>query len=123
MHPNIFVGRCEGSAMYHKWYYEAIIDHIETVSHLPPHIHIGWANTEGFIPYPGGGAHWGANGVGDDLFSYGFDGSNLWTGNDYHRTLCQVSCNQSVGQSASQSALAYLDVGFTDSNSPKINAL
>jgi ryanodine receptor 2 len=82
MSPNIYVGRCEGSAIYQKWYYEAIVDHIETVSHLPPHIRIGFANTEGFIPYPGGGENWGANGVGDDLFSYGFDGVNLWTGDD-----------------------------------------
>lgn len=81
MNPNIYVGRCEGSVIYQKWYYEAIIDHIETVSHLAPHIRIGFANTEGFVPYPGGGSHWGANGVGDDLFSYGFDGVNLWTGN------------------------------------------
>jgi len=79
MRPNIYVGRCDGSAIYQKWYYEAIIDHIETVSHLPPHIRIGWANTDGYVPYPGGGANWGANGVGDDLFSYGFDGTCLWT--------------------------------------------
>jgi len=80
MNPNIYVGRCEGSAIYLKWYYEAIVDHVETVSHLAPHIRIGWANTEGFVPYPGAGSSWGANGVGDDLFSYGFDGVNLWTG-------------------------------------------
>uniref|UniRef100_X1Z8I7 Ryanodine receptor n=1 Tax=Capitella teleta TaxID=283909 RepID=X1Z8I7_CAPTE len=79
MCPNIYVGRCEGSAMYKHWYYEAIIDHIEMVGSQPPHVRIGWGNTEGFIPYPGGGQHWGANGVGDDLFSYGFDGVNLWT--------------------------------------------
>ena len=80
MNPNIYVGRCEGSAIYLKWYYEAIIDHVETVSHLAPLIRIGWANTEGFVPYPGAGSNWGSNGVGDDLFSYGFDGVSLWTG-------------------------------------------
>lgn len=32
------------------------------------------------MPYPGGGEKWGGNGVGDDLYSYGFDGANLWTG-------------------------------------------
>lgn len=85
MHPNIFVCRLAGSAMYQKWYFEAIVDHAEKVSSVSPHIRIGWANTEGFIPYPGGGAHWGANGMGDDLFSYAFDGTNLWTGemNEY----------------------------------------
>ena len=38
-------------------------------------------STGGFVPYPGGGEHWGANGCGDNLFSYGFDGESLWTGN------------------------------------------
>lgn len=33
-----------------------------------------------YVPYPGGGEKWGGNGVGDDLYSFGFDGSNLWTG-------------------------------------------
>jgi len=80
MHPNVYVGHCEGSAMYQQWYYEVVIDHVEMVSHLPPHIRIGWANTEGYIPYPGGGSHWGCNGVGDDLYSFSFDGVNLWTG-------------------------------------------
>ena len=35
---------------------------------------MGWGNTSGYIPYPGGGEKWGGNGVGDDLYSYGFDG-------------------------------------------------
>jgi hypothetical protein len=33
-----------------------------------------------YVAYPGGGEKWGGNGVGDDLFSYGFDGAQLWTG-------------------------------------------
>lgn len=32
------------------------------------------------MAYPGGGEKWGGNGVGDDLYSYGFDGAQLWTG-------------------------------------------
>ena len=80
MHPNIYVGRRDGSAMYQQWYFEAIIDHLEVVSNVAPHIRVGWANTDGYVPYPGSGAHWGCNGVGADLFSYGFDGVNLWTG-------------------------------------------
>jgi ryanodine receptor 2 len=78
--PNIFVGRIEGSSFYQKWYFEVTIDHIEQVTHMPPHLRIGWANSLGYIPYPGGGEHWGGNGVGDDLYSYGFDGAYLWTG-------------------------------------------
>ena len=66
--------------MYQKWYYEVVIDHLQQVTHQTPHVRIGWANTEGFSPYPGGGYGWGANGVGDDIFSYGFDSMNLWTG-------------------------------------------
>ncbi|GLG95821.1 LOW QUALITY PROTEIN: ryanodine receptor-like [Gryllus bimaculatus] len=33
-----------------------------------------------YVPYPGGGEKWGGNGVGDDLYSFGFDGACLWTG-------------------------------------------
>lgn len=80
MKPNIYVGLLDGSAMYRKWYFEVVIAFIEQCTHQTPVLRIGWGNTEGFIPYPGGGEHWGANGVGDDLYSYAFDGINLWTG-------------------------------------------
>ncbi|XP_065200353.1 ryanodine receptor [Planococcus citri] len=78
--PNIFVGRVEGSAIYQKWYFEVTLDHIEQTTHMTPHMRVGWANTAGYVPYPGGGEKWGGNGVGDDLYSFGFDGANLWTG-------------------------------------------
>ncbi|XP_051973037.1 LOW QUALITY PROTEIN: ryanodine receptor 1 [Xyrauchen texanus] len=81
MRPNIFLGTCEGSTQYKKWYFEIIVDHVE--SFLTPqacHLRVGWALTEGYSPYPGGGEGWGSNGVGDDLYSYGFDGLHLWTG-------------------------------------------
>lgn len=55
------------------------MDHIEQVTHMAPHLRIGWANTSGYVPYPGGGEKWGGNGVGDDLYSFGFDGVSLWT--------------------------------------------
>ena len=80
MRPNIYVGKVEGSAMYRRWYFELTIDYIETVTHLDPQFRVGWANTTGYVPYPGGGPKWGGNGVGDDLFSYGFDGRSLYTG-------------------------------------------
>ncbi|XP_035212318.1 ryanodine receptor-like isoform X2 [Stegodyphus dumicola] len=80
MHPNIFVGKVDGSAMFRKWYFEAMVDHCETVSHLEPHFRVGWANTKGYVPYPGGGLKWGGNGVGDDIYSYGFDGAFMWAG-------------------------------------------
>ncbi|XP_075987921.1 ryanodine receptor isoform X9 [Anticarsia gemmatalis] len=78
--PNIFVGRVEGSAVYRKWYFEVTMDHIEKTTHMMPHLRIGWANTTGYVPYPGGGEKWGGNGVGDDLYSFGFDGAFLWSG-------------------------------------------
>ncbi|XP_063919785.1 ryanodine receptor isoform X1 [Zophobas morio] len=78
--PNIFVGRVEGSAIYQKWYFEVTVDHLEQTTHMMPHLRIGWANSKGYVPYPGGGEKWGGNGVGDDLYSYGFDGVYLWTG-------------------------------------------
>ncbi|KAL1784292.1 ryanodine receptor 2 [Sigmodon hispidus] len=79
--PNIFLGVSEGSAQYKKWYYELMVDHTEPfVTAEATHLRVGWASTEGYSPYPGGGEEWGGNGVGDDLFSYGFDGLHLWSG-------------------------------------------
>ncbi|XP_028968698.1 ryanodine receptor [Galendromus occidentalis] len=80
MRPNIYVCKIENSAMFRRWYFEAQVDYQETISHLEPYLRIGWASTAGYVPYPGGGSKWGGNGVGDDLFSYGFDGRSLWTG-------------------------------------------
>lgn len=81
MRPNIFLGVSEGSAQYKKWYYELMVDHTEPfVTAEATHLRVGWASTEGFSPYPGGGEEGGGSGVGDDLFSYGFDGLHLWAG-------------------------------------------
>ncbi|KAK2533298.1 Ryr3 [Columba livia] len=79
--PNIFLGVAEGSAQYKKWYFELIIDQVEPfLTAEPTHLRVGWASTSGYAPYPGGGEGWGGNGVGDDLYSYGFDGLHLWSG-------------------------------------------
>ncbi|XP_068195431.1 ryanodine receptor 3-like [Antennarius striatus] len=81
MRPNIFLGVSEGSAQYKKWYYELMIDHVDHfLTSEPSHLRVGWANTKGYAPYPGGGEGWGGNGVGDDLYSFGFDGLHLWSG-------------------------------------------
>lgn len=83
MRPNIFLGTCEGSTQYKKWYYELIVDHVEPfLTAQVGHLRVGWALTEGYSPYPGGGEGWGSNGVGDDLYSYGFDGLRLWSGEE-----------------------------------------
>uniref|UniRef100_A0A8D0HN71 Ryanodine receptor 2 n=1 Tax=Sphenodon punctatus TaxID=8508 RepID=A0A8D0HN71_SPHPU len=81
MRPNIFLGISEGSAQYRKWYYELVVDHVDPfVTAEATHLRVGWASTEGYSPYPVGGEEWGGNGVGDDLYSYGFDGLHLWSG-------------------------------------------
>ncbi|KAJ3590256.1 hypothetical protein NHX12_008210, partial [Muraenolepis orangiensis] len=79
--PNIFLGTCEGSTQYKKWYFEVMVDQVlPFVTAQASHLRVGWALTEGYSPYPGGGEGWGGNGVGDDLYSYGFDGLHLWSG-------------------------------------------
>uniref|UniRef100_A0A3B5AHK0 Ryanodine receptor 3 n=1 Tax=Stegastes partitus TaxID=144197 RepID=A0A3B5AHK0_9TELE len=81
MRPNIFLGVAEGSAQYKKWYFELVIDQVDHfVTGEPTHLRVGWANTKGYAPYPGGGEGWGGNGSGDDLYSYSFDGLHLWSG-------------------------------------------
>jgi ryanodine receptor 2 len=77
MRPNLVVGVEDGKSMYRKWYFEVIIDHIEQVTHVPPHIRIGWATTQ-FQPSPGHGDGFSSNGIGDNTYSYGFDGQNVW---------------------------------------------
>ncbi|XP_028858049.1 ryanodine receptor 3 isoform X2 [Denticeps clupeoides] len=81
MRPNIFLGISEGSAQYKKWYFELVIDQVDHfVNGEATHLRVGWATTKGYAPYPGGGEGWGGNGVGDDLYSYSFDGLHLWSG-------------------------------------------
>lgn len=43
-----------------------------------PYLRIGWANSTGFKPFPGSGDKWGCNGVGDDFYSYSFDGKSIF---------------------------------------------
>ncbi|CAG5911922.1 unnamed protein product [Menidia menidia] len=81
MRPNIFLGVSDGSAQYKKWYYELTVDQaVPFVTAEATHLRVGWANTSGYAPSPSGGEGWGGNGVGDDLYSYGFDGLHLWSG-------------------------------------------
>lgn len=83
MRPNIFLTMGEDSAQHRKWYYELVVDHVDHfLTAEPTHLRVGWACTEGYRPRPTGGEGWGANGVGDDLYSYGFDGLHLWSGED-----------------------------------------
>ena len=80
MMPNILVGLVDGSSLFKRWYFEAEVEHIEAPknSTTQPYLRVGWANTIGFRPFPGSGDGWGCGGVGDDFYSYGFDGQNIW---------------------------------------------
>ncbi|XP_059214929.1 ryanodine receptor 2 [Centropristis striata] len=81
MRPNIFLALGEDSAQPRRWYYELVVDHVDSfLTSDPTHLRVGWARTEGYQPRPTGGEGWGGNGVGDDLCSYGFDGLHLWSG-------------------------------------------
>ena len=63
---------------------QVFIDNIELRTSNPPHLRIGWANNDGFLPYPGGSYGWGSCGLGDDIYSFAFDGQNIWN-NGTHR--------------------------------------
>ncbi|XP_062422699.1 ryanodine receptor 2 [Pungitius pungitius] len=81
MRPNVFLALGEESAQHRRWYYELVVDHVDSfVTPEPTHLRVGWARSEGYQPRPTGGEGWGGNGVGDDLCSYGFDGLHLWSG-------------------------------------------
>jgi hypothetical protein len=69
-----------GESIYKKWYFEVEIDYIENPnSDTRPHCRVGWATFE-FQPTPDGSDGFNAVGIGDDVYSYGFDGENLWFG-------------------------------------------
>ncbi|XP_060734913.1 ryanodine receptor 2 isoform X4 [Tachysurus vachellii] len=79
--PNIFLYMGDDSSQYRKWYYEVVVERAEPfVTPEPTHLRVGWACSAGHRPSLTGGHCWGANGVGDNLQSYGFDGLHLWTG-------------------------------------------
>ncbi|KAI4887181.1 hypothetical protein NFI96_021277, partial [Prochilodus magdalenae] len=79
--PNIYICMGDDCAQYRKWYYEVVVERVEPfLTAEPTHLRVGWACTAGYHPSPTGGHGWGSSGVGDDLYSYGFDGLHLWTG-------------------------------------------
>lgn len=92
MRPNIFLALGEESAQHRRWYYELVVDHVDSfLTSEPTHLRVGWARSEGYLPRPTGGEGWGGNGVGDDLCSYGFDGLHLWSGEDEIKQGIQMS--------------------------------
>nr|CAB3265843.1 ryanodine receptor 3 [Phallusia mammillata] len=88
--PNIYIGVSESCAQYKKWYYELLVERVDSDNFSrPPHLRVGWANSTGYSPYPVGGDYFGESGVGDDTYSFGYDGLSLWTS---HRR-CPVGSN------------------------------
>jgi len=73
------MGVSDACAQYKKWYYEVFVEKRESTDDRVPQLRVGWANTAGYSPYPVGGDYFGETGVGDDMYSFGFDGLNLWT--------------------------------------------
>lgn len=64
------------------------MDHVQPfVTSDATHLRVGWGNTGCYAPYTTGGEGWGGNGVGDDLYSYGFDGLHLLSGEISCKTL------------------------------------
>lgn len=55
MMPNILVGLVQGSSLFKKWYFECEVEDIEKTTKSDPILRIGWANTAGYKPFPGGG--------------------------------------------------------------------
>ena len=87
MRPNVFLALGDGSAQHRRWYYELAVDRVEPfLTAEPTHLRVGWACTEGYNPWPTAGEGFGGDGVGDDLYSYGFDGLRLWSGGRTGRT-------------------------------------
>jgi ryanodine receptor 2 len=77
LRPNIMVGVEDGESMYKKWYFEVEMDLCESQNGMQPHFRIGWATNE-FQPSPDGSDGFDSVAIGDDYFSYGFDGISLW---------------------------------------------
>ena len=77
--PNIYVGMRDGCATNGKWYFEVMVEECP-LADTPALLRVGWANTRGFHPYPTGGHFYGHNALGDDAFSFAYDGANLWNG-------------------------------------------
>ena len=118
VHPTLYVGARDGSAMYQKWYYEVQVTQIVTkASATPPHFRVGWAHAHHFLPQPtSNGTNITDGGIGDDVFSVGFDGVKYWVGGrcippplgnvhpDPQRQLTRQEDNISGSPSSSQSS-------------------
>ncbi len=54
VHPSVYVGVCDGSATYHKWYFEVQVTQLSGSLSEGEGIHfrVGWAHVTLFLPTP-----------------------------------------------------------------------
>ena len=78
----MYVGAKDKSALYSKWYYEVQLTQLVPEATInKPHFRVGWAHAHHFQPHPASnGCGVTEGGVGDDVFSIGFDGASFWVG-------------------------------------------
>ena len=95
---NLCVSNLPHSATYPKWYFEIEVEPISFYCQQPPHFRVGWIALDYFSNLPSYNSSRCApapqleeeeqenrlalseGGIGDDLYSYGFDGRSVWTG-------------------------------------------
>ncbi len=78
----MYVGAKDNSALYSKWYYEVQLTQLVPEATInTPHFRVGWAHAHHFQPHSASsGCGVTDGGVGDDVFSIGFDGASFWVG-------------------------------------------
>ena len=78
----MYVGSKDNSALYSKWYFEVKVTQVLPQATInSPYFRVGWAHPYHFQPHPSASGRGVTDGgVGDDVFSIGFDGRNFWVG-------------------------------------------
>ena len=95
---NLCISNLPHSATYTKWYFEVEVESISFRYQQPSHFRVGWIALDYFSNLPSYDSsrcpspplsegeeqenrlELSEGGIGDDLYSYGFDGRSVWTG-------------------------------------------
>lgn len=81
VHLNVYVGE-SSCGLPRQWYYEVKVVELNH-SATPPHLRIGWAHATSFCAHPTSfGDVVTEGGIGDDMYSVGYDGHACWVGGD-----------------------------------------
>ncbi len=76
--------------MFHRWYYEVEITQLMMRTGRQPHFRVGWSNAALFSPRPTSNSFvTTSGGIGDDVFSIGFDGVACWVGGHRLEPSCE----------------------------------